>query len=71
VAAAIDRLRPRRTSAERYAATVNAGTVTDQIGRFRALADAGVQTAIVSIPDVAELTPLERFADVIAAFATD
>jgi F420-dependent oxidoreductase-like protein len=70
VAAAIDRLRPRRTSAERYAASVNAGTVHDQIGRFRALADAGVQTAIVSVPDVAELTPLERFADVIAAFAT-
>jgi alkanesulfonate monooxygenase SsuD/methylene tetrahydromethanopterin reductase-like flavin-dependent oxidoreductase (luciferase family) len=70
VAALVDRLRPRRQSAERYATSVNAGTVADQIGRFRALADAGVQTAIVSLPDLAEGEPIERFADVIKAFAT-
>ena len=41
-------------AAERYAASVNAGTVADQIGRFRALADAGVGTAIVSLPDLGD-----------------
>jgi alkanesulfonate monooxygenase SsuD/methylene tetrahydromethanopterin reductase-like flavin-dependent oxidoreductase (luciferase family) len=65
---ALERLRPRRTRAEHFAARVNAGTVADQIGRFRALAAAGVQTAIVSLPDLADATPIERFGDVIAAF---
>jgi F420-dependent oxidoreductase-like protein len=69
VAALLERLRPRRTSAERYAASVNAGTVDDQIGRFRALADHGVGTAIVSLPDLDDTEPIERFARVIAAFA--
>ena len=68
VDALVARLRPRREGAERYAASVNAGTVTDQIGRFRALADAGVQTAIVSFPDLAGPDPVERFAPVVAAF---
>ena len=53
---------PRRQGAERYAASVNAGTVADQIGRFRALADAGVRTAIVSFPDLGDPEPVERFA---------
>ncbi len=65
---ALERLRPRRTSAEHFAARVNAGTVPDQIGRFRALAAAGVQTAIVSLPDLGDATPIERFGEVIAAF---
>ena len=47
---------------------MNAGTVADQIGRFRALADAGVQTAIVSFPDLADADPVARFAPVVAAF---
>jgi alkanesulfonate monooxygenase SsuD/methylene tetrahydromethanopterin reductase-like flavin-dependent oxidoreductase (luciferase family) len=68
VARLLDGLRPRRQAAERYAASVNAGTVADQIGRFRALADAGVGTAIVSFPDLGEPDPIERFAGVIAAF---
>ena len=65
----LDALRPRRTSAQRYAERVNAGTVADQVGRFRALADAGVQTAIVSLPDVTQsVDAIERFAGVIDAF---
>ncbi len=64
----IERLRPRRLGAQRYAARVNAGTVTDQIGRFRALADAGVTTAIVSLPDAGNGGAIERFAPVIEAF---
>ena len=68
LAASIDRLKPRNQSAERYAASVNAGTVTDQIGRFRALADAGVGTAMTAFPDLDEAA-IERFAPVIAAFS--
>jgi F420-dependent oxidoreductase-like protein len=64
----VERLRPRKRHAERYAAAVNAGTVADQIGRFRALADAGVGTAIVSLPDLGDTAPLERFAPIITAF---
>ena len=45
----------------------NAGTVDEQIGRYRAYAEAGVQTAIVSLPDVAE-GGIERFAPVLTAF---
>jgi F420-dependent oxidoreductase-like protein len=45
----------------------NAGTVEEQIGRYRAFAEAGVQTAIVSLPDVAE-GGIDRFAAVIEAF---
>ena len=54
--------------AERYAGHVNAGTVADHVGRFRDLADAGVQTAVVSLPDVAEPAAIERFAPVIDRF---
>lgn len=69
VTSLLERLRPRRLSAERYAATVNAGTVEDQIGRFRGLAASGVGTAIVSLPDLDTVEPIERFGQVIAAFA--
>jgi F420-dependent oxidoreductase-like protein len=64
----VDRLRPRRTNPEQYAARVNAGTVDDQIGRFRELAMRGVQTAIVSFPGLVDTGPVESFADVISAF---
>jgi hypothetical protein len=68
VAALLERLRPRRSSAERYARSVNAGTVDDQIGRFSALASSGVGTAIVSLPDLDDPEPIERFGRVVAAF---
>ena len=68
LAALVERLRPRRSSAERYAARVNAGTVDDQVGRFRALAQAGVQAAIVSFPDLVDADPIQRFREVIDAF---
>ena len=56
-------------SAERFARAVNAGTAADQLGRFRELSEAGVDTAIVSLPDLGDTGPIERFAPVIAAFA--
>ena len=68
VAAAVAALKPKRASAESYAAAVNAGTIEDHVGRFRELADAGVQTAIVNLPDLGDPTPVERFASIIERF---
>lgn len=68
VGAAVERLKPASSTAEAFANRVNAGTVDDHVGRFRALGEAGVQTAVVNLPDVAESGALDRFASVIAAF---
>ena len=55
------------TEAERPHA--DAGTVEEQTGRYRELAEAGVQTAIISIPDLGtNPEALPRFAEVITAF---
>jgi F420-dependent oxidoreductase-like protein len=69
LAAAVERLRSPSQSPEAYARQVNAGTVEDHIGRFRRLAEAGVEEAIVSFPDLSGTEPVERFAAVIDAFA--
>lgn len=53
---------------EAYAEAVLAGTVEDHIGRFRELAEAGVETAIVSLADLGP-DAVAVFAPVIAAFA--
>ncbi|MFC9689872.1 LLM class flavin-dependent oxidoreductase [Kribbella sp. NPDC056951] len=65
VDALVERLRPRNQNPARYAATVNAGTVDDQIGRFRELAEAGVTEAVISVPDFDSLDDLAR---VVTAF---
>jgi len=66
----VERLRPRRESAARFAASVNAGTVDDHIGRFRELAEAGVREVMVRLPDLTDPVPLARFAKIIEAFST-
>ena len=43
-------------------------TVEEHVGRYRELAEAGVETAIVGIGDAAGPETVERFAEVIAAF---
>jgi F420-dependent oxidoreductase-like protein len=48
--------------------TVNYGSADELIGRYRELAEAGVQNAIVSLADLQDATAVERFAPVIAAF---
>jgi hypothetical protein len=63
----VQRLRPRNVNPARYAAAVNAGTVDDQIGRFRELSEAGVTEVMISLPD---LETLDAAADVISAFRT-
>ncbi|MDX6376039.1 MAG: hypothetical protein QOE98_342 [Gaiellaceae bacterium] len=62
-------LRPGRTSPSKYGASVHAGTVAEQVERYGALAAAGVETAIVRLPDLVR-TPdaIARFAPIIAAF---
>jgi F420-dependent oxidoreductase-like protein len=65
---ALARLRPPSISIESFASRVNAATIGDHIGRFRQLAEAGVQTAIVSLPDVDDPEALPRFGEVIKAF---
>jgi F420-dependent oxidoreductase-like protein len=46
-----------------------AATVEEHIGRYRELAEAGVQTAIVGLSDAEGAGSVSRFAEVIAAFA--
>jgi F420-dependent oxidoreductase-like protein len=46
-----------------------AATVEEHVGRFRELAEAGVQTAIVGLSDAEGPESVGRFAEVIAAFA--
>ena len=62
----VERLRPRRWSAERYAGAVNAGTVDDHAAHAARLAAAGVDTMIVSLPDIAEPGALDRLAALVA-----
>jgi F420-dependent oxidoreductase-like protein len=68
IAAFVEARRPRRHSGARFAASVNAGTVDDHVGRFRELAEAGAAEVIVRLPDLDDPTSLERFARVISAF---
>jgi alkanesulfonate monooxygenase SsuD/methylene tetrahydromethanopterin reductase-like flavin-dependent oxidoreductase (luciferase family)/predicted kinase len=65
----VERLRPRNQNPAKYAATVNAGSIPDQIGRFRELAEAGASEVMLSLPNLDDdLTPLETAGEVIAAF---
>ena len=45
-----------------------AATVEEHVGRYRELAEAGVQTAIVGLSDALGPASVTRFADVVAAF---
>jgi alkanesulfonate monooxygenase SsuD/methylene tetrahydromethanopterin reductase-like flavin-dependent oxidoreductase (luciferase family) len=67
--ATVDRLQAGSGLPREHAAVrLGAGTVEDHIGRYRGLAEAGVQTAMVALPDVATPGALETFGAVIAAF---
>jgi alkanesulfonate monooxygenase SsuD/methylene tetrahydromethanopterin reductase-like flavin-dependent oxidoreductase (luciferase family) len=68
VAELVERLRPRRQDPARFAAAVHAGTVSDHVGRFRELADAGAAEVMVRLADLTTPEPLERMTKVIAAF---
>jgi alkanesulfonate monooxygenase SsuD/methylene tetrahydromethanopterin reductase-like flavin-dependent oxidoreductase (luciferase family) len=68
VKALVDGLAVPLSTPEAAAARFGAGTVDDQIGRYRELAEAGVQTAIVAVPDPWRPGALESIGEVIAAF---
>jgi F420-dependent oxidoreductase-like protein len=70
VAGLMERLRPARQDPARFAASVNAGTVDDHIGRFRELAEAGAAEVMVRLLDVDDPVSVERMRPVIAAFRT-
>jgi alkanesulfonate monooxygenase SsuD/methylene tetrahydromethanopterin reductase-like flavin-dependent oxidoreductase (luciferase family)/predicted kinase len=68
VAAKIERLRPKRMGAERFARETNAGTIADHYERARRLVDAGARTLIVRLVDVADTADagaVERLGDLI------
>ena len=64
----VERLRGR-TSATAYARQHHAGTAADHIGRYRLLAQRGVSTVFVSLPDLSGPEDVLRLAPVAAAFA--
>ncbi len=66
-AATVERLRGR-TSAAAYARQHHAGTAADLIGRYRLLAQRGVNTVFVSLPDLSGPEDVLRLAPVAAAF---
>ena len=67
-ASIVEQLRGRTTAAA-YARQHHAGTADDHIGRYRLLAERGVATVFVALPDLAGPDDVLRLAPVAAAFA--
>jgi alkanesulfonate monooxygenase SsuD/methylene tetrahydromethanopterin reductase-like flavin-dependent oxidoreductase (luciferase family) len=67
-ASLVEQLRGR-TSAAAFARRHHAGTPADHIGRYRLLAERGVTTVFVSLPDLVHPDDVLRLAPVVAAFA--
>jgi alkanesulfonate monooxygenase SsuD/methylene tetrahydromethanopterin reductase-like flavin-dependent oxidoreductase (luciferase family) len=63
----VERLRGR-TSAAAFARRHHAGAAADHIGRYRLLAERGVTTVFVSLPDLDSPDDVLRLAPVAAAF---
>jgi alkanesulfonate monooxygenase SsuD/methylene tetrahydromethanopterin reductase-like flavin-dependent oxidoreductase (luciferase family) len=68
VASLVERLRGN-TSAAVFGQRHHAGTADDHIGRYRLLAERGVRTVFVSLPDLAGPEDVLRLAPLAAAFA--
>jgi alkanesulfonate monooxygenase SsuD/methylene tetrahydromethanopterin reductase-like flavin-dependent oxidoreductase (luciferase family)/predicted kinase len=68
VGALVEQLRGR-TSAAAFARSHHAGTTDDQIGRYRLLAERGVSTVFVSLPDLNDRDDVTRLALLAAAFS--
>jgi len=64
----VEKLRGR-TSAAAFARQHHAGAAEDHIGRYRLLAERGVRTVFVSLPDLAGPEDVLRLCPVAAAFA--
>jgi alkanesulfonate monooxygenase SsuD/methylene tetrahydromethanopterin reductase-like flavin-dependent oxidoreductase (luciferase family)/predicted kinase len=57
-----------RVSAAAFARRHHAGVAADHVGRYRLLAERGVSTVFVSLPDLAGPDELARFAPIAASF---
>src|SRR5215469_13080429 len=68
VGALVEQLRGR-TSASAYARAHHAGTADDHVGRYRLLAERGVSTVFVSLPDLTGRDEVARLAPLASAFA--
>jgi len=66
-AAIVEKLRGRTPAAE-FARRHHSGTTADHVGRYRLLAERGVSTVFVSLPDLAGPDDVLRLAPVTAAF---
>ena len=64
----VDQMRTDATMPEEWAERMKAGTVDDHTGRFRLLAEAGVDEAIVGLADIGLPGAIDGFAPVIDAF---
>jgi alkanesulfonate monooxygenase SsuD/methylene tetrahydromethanopterin reductase-like flavin-dependent oxidoreductase (luciferase family) len=67
VSSKVEKLRGR-TSAAAFARQHHAGTTANHVGRYRLLADHGVSTVFVSLPDLAGPDDVARFGPVVDAF---
>jgi alkanesulfonate monooxygenase SsuD/methylene tetrahydromethanopterin reductase-like flavin-dependent oxidoreductase (luciferase family)/predicted kinase len=67
VARRVERLRGR-TAAPAYGRAHHAGLAADHIGRYRQLAELGVSTVFVALPDLAGPEDLDRLVPVLDAF---
>lgn len=65
VVAKIDKLRPKRMGAERFARDFNAGTLADHYERSTRLIEAGARTLIVRLADVADTGAIETLGSLI------
>jgi F420-dependent oxidoreductase-like protein len=63
----VDATRPPKTSAERHARAVSAGTVEQHVSRIARFVEAGVDHAVVGLADLADLDAVERYGSVITA----
>ena len=68
VAERIEALRPERVAAHDFAQRANAAPAEAQVDRYRELAQAGVQEAIVSLADVGTPGSVRDFGAVIDPF---
>jgi hypothetical protein len=55
-------------SASAYSRLRHAGTAGEHVGRYRLLAERGVGTVFVSLPDLSEPEDVLRLAPVVSAF---
>ena len=68
VSALVESLRGR-VSAAAFARSHHAGVPADHVGRYRLLAERGVSTVFVSLPDLTGPEDLARLAPIVASFA--